>query len=176
MPARHSGVRGLGDYARRGAAGYVLRSQGTTLYFAGDTGYFSGFAEIGRRFNPDVALLPIGGYEPAGFRDEHMSPLDAIYAFEDLGARVLIPIAHGSFPLSYEPLEAPTAWLRQLARPAGLKFSTLGDDNRRRVSCFEQQRDLRVSAALILFDGGDAGGGHRRCRRRTVSAARPRHR
>ena len=60
-------------------------------------------------------MLPIAGYEPAPFRDEHMSPLDAVYAFDDLGARVLIPIAHGSFPLSYEPLEAPLVWLRRLA-------------------------------------------------------------
>ena len=60
-------------------------------------------------------MLPISGYEPAGFRDEHLSPLGRDYAFEDLGARVLIPIAHGSFPLSYEPLEAPLVWLRRLA-------------------------------------------------------------
>ena len=117
VPVRHSGARGLGiGRRRRGTAGYVIFTQGTTLYFAGDTGYFSGFADIGRRLVPDVAMLPISGYEPAGFRDEHLSPLDAIYAFEDLRARVLIPIAHGSFPLSYEPLEAPLDWLRRLAR------------------------------------------------------------
>jgi L-ascorbate metabolism protein UlaG (beta-lactamase superfamily) len=115
VPVRHSGRRGLGDRRRRGTAGYVIFAQGTTLYFAGDTGYFSGFADIGRRLVPDVAMLPISGYEPAGFRDEHLSPLDAIYAFEDLGARVLIPIAHGSFPLSYEPLAAPLDWLNRLA-------------------------------------------------------------
>jgi L-ascorbate metabolism protein UlaG (beta-lactamase superfamily) len=115
VPVRHSGARGMGTRRRRGSAGYVIFAQGTTLYFAGDTGYFSGFADIGRRLVPDVAMLPISGYEPAGFRDEHLSPLDAIYAFEDLGARVLIPIAHGSFPLSYEPLEAPLVWLRRLA-------------------------------------------------------------
>jgi L-ascorbate metabolism protein UlaG (beta-lactamase superfamily) len=116
VPVQHSGVRGLGDYRRRGAGGYVITSHGTTLYFAGDTGYFSGFVEIGRRYRPDVAILPIAGYEPAAFRDEHMSPLDALYAFEDLGAHVMIPMLHGSFPLSYEPLEAPLAWLRGLAR------------------------------------------------------------
>jgi L-ascorbate metabolism protein UlaG (beta-lactamase superfamily) len=130
VPVRHSGVRGLGDLARRGATGYIVRSQGTTVYFAGDTGYFSGFAEIGRRFRPDVALLPIAGYEPASFRDEHMSPLDALYAFEDLGARVFIPITHGSFPLSYEPLEAPLEWLRQLARSRGLGRGADDDDSR----------------------------------------------
>ena len=129
VPVRHSGG---GNH--RGACGYVIRAQGSCFYFAGDTGYFSGFAEIGRRFHPDVAILPIGGYEPAAFRDEHLSPLDAMQAFDDLGARVLVPIAHGSFPLSYEPLDAPAAWLRQLARerrlPVGAPASA-GDDTRR---------------------------------------------
>ena len=114
---RHSGTRGLGDYARRGRL--RLRrphARCPCIYVAGDTGYFSGFAEIGRRFHPDVALLPIAGYEPAAFREEHLSPLDALYAFEDLGARVLVPTSYGSFPLSYERLDAPLAWLRQLAR------------------------------------------------------------
>jgi len=129
VPVRHSGGRGLGRRARRrGVAGYVLESQGTTVYFAGDTGYFSGFADIGRRLHPDVALLPISGYEPASFRDEHLSPLDAIYAFEDLGARVLIPIAHGSFPLSYEPLDAPLDWLRHLAQERRLGGGRAGGD------------------------------------------------
>jgi L-ascorbate metabolism protein UlaG (beta-lactamase superfamily) len=120
VPVRHSGTRGFGDYARRGACGYVVRLPGLSAYVAGDTGYFSGFAEIGRRFHPDVALLPIAGYEPAAFREEHLSPLDAVYAFEDLGARVLIPTSYGSFPLSYERLDAPLAWLRRLARERNL--------------------------------------------------------
>lgn len=120
VPVRHSGTRGFGDYVRRGACGYVIRAAGLSAYVAGDTGYFSGFAEIGRRFRPDVALLPIAGYEPASFREEHLSPLDALYAFEDLGARILIPTSYGSFPLSYERLDAPLAWLRRLARERNL--------------------------------------------------------
>jgi L-ascorbate metabolism protein UlaG (beta-lactamase superfamily) len=120
VPVRHSGWRGLGDYARRGACGYVVRTPRHIIYVAGDTGYFSGFAEIGRRFRPDIALLPIAGYEPASFREEHMSPLDAVYAFEDLGARVMIPTSYGSFPLSYEPLGAPLEWLREIMRARNL--------------------------------------------------------
>jgi L-ascorbate metabolism protein UlaG (beta-lactamase superfamily) len=120
VPVRHSGARGFGDSARRGACGYVIRTPRHSIYVAGDTGYFSGFVEIGRRFRPDVALLPIAGYEPASFREEHMSPLDAVYAFEDLGARVMIPTSHGSFPLSYEPLDAPLDWLREIMRARGL--------------------------------------------------------
>jgi L-ascorbate metabolism protein UlaG (beta-lactamase superfamily) len=120
VPVRHSGVRGLGNYRRRGATGFVVRSQGTSVYFAGDTGYFSGFEEIGRRFHPEVALLPIGGYEPAPLRDQHMSPLDAVYAFEDLGSQLFIPITHGSFPLSYEPLSAPLDWLKAICQERNL--------------------------------------------------------
>ena len=140
VPVRHSGGGSLvGAHAHLGACGYVIRAQGTCFYFAGDTGYFSGFAEIGRRFHPDVAILPIGGYEPAAFRDEHMSPLDALAAFDDLGARVLVPVAHGSFPLSYEPLDAPVAWLRRLAKerrlvvggPAG------ADEDARRIAILD---------------------------------------
>jgi len=116
VPARHWGTRMLGDYRRRGYGGYVIRGDGPSAYFAGDTAYFSGFAEIGKRWKPDVAMLPIGAYSPPSFRRSHMSPLDAIYAFEDLGARLLIPIHFGSYHLSYEPLDEPPGWLRELAR------------------------------------------------------------
>jgi len=142
VPVRHSGAGGLGG-GHRGACGYVLRAQGTCFYFAGDTGYFSGFAEIGRRFHPDVAILPIGGYEPASFRDEHLSPLDAVHAFDDLGARVLVPICHGSFPLSYEPLDAPAAWLRRIARERGLPLGgPAAGDERRRVAILDHGQSI----------------------------------
>jgi L-ascorbate metabolism protein UlaG (beta-lactamase superfamily) len=116
VPARHSGRRRVFDRTRRGANGYVIRAEGRCVYFAGDTGYFSGFGEIGRRYAPEIALLPIAGYQPAPFRDEHLSPLDALYAFEDLGAHTFIPIAYGSFLTSYEPLDEPLAWLSELVR------------------------------------------------------------
>jgi L-ascorbate metabolism protein UlaG (beta-lactamase superfamily) len=125
VAARHDGARGL--YRWRGAAGYVVRTGRVSAYFAGDTGYFSGFEEIGRRLHPQVALLPIAGYEPLAMRESHMSPLDALYAFEDLRAEVLIPIGHGSFPLGYEPIEEPLRWLEELAgeRQLGPKLLAL---------------------------------------------------
>ena len=120
VPVQHAGVRGPLDRRRRGACGYIIRAEGHTLYFAGDTGYFSGFADIGRRFAPDLAFLPIAGYQPAPFRREHLSPLDALYAFQDLGARVLVPIAHGSFELGYEPIGEPLEWMRALGAERNL--------------------------------------------------------
>jgi L-ascorbate metabolism protein UlaG (beta-lactamase superfamily) len=119
VAARHDGTRGLVDRTWRGASGYVVRAAGVSVYFAGDTGYFSGFEEIGQRLRPQVALLPIAGYQPLPMRETHMSPLDALYAFEDLGAELLVPIAHGSFPLGYEPLDEPARWLAELFAARG---------------------------------------------------------
>ncbi len=50
-----------------------------------------------------------------------MSPLDALYAFEDLRARLLVPIHHGAFALSYERLDEPLRWLLQLATDRGIR-------------------------------------------------------
>lgn len=105
------------------ALSYVLRppgDEGPAVYFCGASGYFGGFSDIGRRHRPDVALLPIAGYWPRSLRRHHMSPLDALYAFEDLRARVMIPIAFGSFALSYEKLDDPARWLGELVDERGL--------------------------------------------------------
>lgn len=99
----------------RGLA-YIIRGDGPSVYFCGASGYFSGFAAIGERYRPDVALLPIGGYSPSSFRDRHMTPLDALYAFEDLAARVMIPIRHGAFVFSKEHIDDPARWLAQVIR------------------------------------------------------------
>jgi L-ascorbate metabolism protein UlaG (beta-lactamase superfamily) len=96
------------------ALGYVLRGEGPSVFFCGRSGYFDGFAKVGHRFKPDISLLPIGGYSPSSFRQDHMSPLDAVYAFEDLRAKIMIPIRYGSFALSYEKLHDPRRWLAEL--------------------------------------------------------------
>lgn len=110
-----------GDHELARGISYVVRGNGPSAYLCGDSGYFSGFADLGARFAPDVALLPIGGFLPASFRARHMSPLDALYAFEDLRSRVLVPIHHGAFALSYELLDEPARWLVELAKARGIR-------------------------------------------------------
>jgi len=112
-------AHGDGDLAH--GLSYVLRGDGPSAYLCGDSGYFSGFADLGERFAPDLAMLPIGGFLPASFRRRHMSPLDALYAFEDLRARIMIPIHHGAFALSYERLDEPARWLVELAKHRGVR-------------------------------------------------------
>jgi L-ascorbate metabolism protein UlaG (beta-lactamase superfamily) len=120
VAARHDGRRGLLDRAWRSTLGFIVKCDEASVYYAGDTAYFSGFEEIGRRLHPNVALLPIAGYQPSEQRSDHMSPLDAVHAFEDLGAKLLVPIGYGSFPMGYEPEDEPLAWLLDLCRERGL--------------------------------------------------------
>jgi N-acyl-phosphatidylethanolamine-hydrolysing phospholipase D len=94
---------------------WLVDSGERRYFFAGDTGYFPGFAEFGRRFGPiDVALLPIGAYEPRWFmRDQHMNPEDVVRATRDLGARHMVAIHWGTFDLTDEPLDLPPQALRE---------------------------------------------------------------
>jgi len=100
--------------------GFVVRGDGPTIFACTRSGYCETFREVGQRHQPDLAILPIGGYAPRSFRERHMSPLDALYAFEDLRARLLVPIHFGAFALSYEQLGDPPRWLADLVAERGL--------------------------------------------------------
>jgi L-ascorbate metabolism protein UlaG (beta-lactamase superfamily) len=120
VPSRHWGARILKD-SHRGYGGFVLKSGKHSVYHAGDTAYFSGFSEIGRRLAPDLALLPIGAYNPPQFRNVHANPADAMQAFLDLKARWMVPMHYGTFRLSHEPVDEPLQLLDQEARAAGVQ-------------------------------------------------------
>src|SRR5207248_1192856 len=119
-PAQHWGARMLRDY-HRGYGGYVIRSGKHSVYHAGDSAYFEGFREIGRRLRPEVTLLPIGAYSPSSFRNVHTSPGDAVRAFVDLGARWMVPMHYGTFRLSHEPMHEPLELLAAESQAAGVK-------------------------------------------------------
>jgi L-ascorbate metabolism protein UlaG (beta-lactamase superfamily) len=116
-PAQHWGARMIRD-THRGFGGYVLRHGERSVYHSGDSGYFPGFRDIGRRLAPEIALLPIGAYNPDGFRRVHTSPEDALQAFLDLGAEQMVPMHYGTFRLSQEPMEEPLPRLIKAARGA----------------------------------------------------------
>ena len=120
VPSRHWGARILKD-AQRGYGGYVLKAGKHSVYHAGDTAYFSGFREIGRRLSPELALLPIGAYNPPQYRNVHTNPADATRAFLDLKARWMVPMHYGTFRLSHEPVDEPLQLLDQEAEAAGIK-------------------------------------------------------
>jgi L-ascorbate metabolism protein UlaG (beta-lactamase superfamily) len=109
VPAQHWSRRGLLDTNATLWGGFVIQGRAATVYHAGDSALFDGFREIGARFpGIDVALLPAGAYDPGWFMlRQHMDPEQAVQAFLDLGARVLVPMHWGTFKLADEPLDEP---------------------------------------------------------------------
>lgn len=93
--AIHSSGIVEGDHIVDGGspAGYVMRFPNLfTLYHAGDTDLFEGFRDIGSRYHPDVAMLPIGGHYT-------MNPSAAAEALRMLNVKTVIPIHYGTWPV-----------------------------------------------------------------------------
>jgi N-acyl-phosphatidylethanolamine-hydrolysing phospholipase D len=109
LPAQHFSQRTLWDGNRRLWASWAVLSRERRFYFSGDTGYFPGFAEAGKRFGPfDLAAIAIGAYVPPEImKAVHLTPEEAVKAFVDLNARVLLGIHWGTFDLAEEPLDEP---------------------------------------------------------------------
>ena len=111
VPAQHFSGRGLTDRNRRLWAGWVVEGATRRFYHAGDTGYFAGFAEIGRRLGPiDLAAIPVGAYRPSAMmRPVHLDPEEAVQAALDLRASRALAMHFGTFDLTDEPLDEPPA-------------------------------------------------------------------
>lgn len=109
VPARHWSGRGLRDRNLALWAGFVMETPRKKIYFAGDTGYGSFFKQIRERIGVvDIALLPIGAYEPRWFmREQHMNPDDAVLAHLDLEAKLSIGMHFGAFQLTDEGFDEP---------------------------------------------------------------------
>jgi L-ascorbate metabolism protein UlaG (beta-lactamase superfamily) len=113
-PARHFAARTLWDRNETLWCGFMIEAAGRKIYFAGDSGFTRYFAEIGQRLgSPDLALIPIGAYEPRDFMGPvHIDPAEAVQAFLDVGAKRAIGMHFGTFQLTAEAIDAP---VRELA-------------------------------------------------------------
>lgn len=103
VPSQHWTRRTLFDTNTSHWGGFILEAgEGMpSIYFAGDSGYFRGFTEIGQRFNIDIALMPIGAYDPEWFMtSQHTTPEEALQAFVDVRGKLMIPMHYGTFKLA----------------------------------------------------------------------------
>ncbi len=150
LPSQHWSRRlGQGERETLWCA-WLVDSGDYRYFFAGDTGYFAGFAEYGKRFAPiDVAMLPIGAYEPRWFMAyQHMDPAEAYQAFLDLGARAMLPMHWGTFDLTDEPLDWPP---QELARVIS---DRAGADERVRVMAVGEHWKVPARPAVALSIDG----------------------
>ena len=123
-PAQHFSSRSIGDRGATLWCGWAVITETHRVFFAGDTAYHPEFARIAERLGPfDLALLPIGGYEPRWFmRAVHMNPEEAVRAFRDLGGSrtVMVPMHWGTFKLTDEAMDEPPVRAHAAWREAGL--------------------------------------------------------
>ena len=117
LPAQHWSRRfGMG-WNETLWGSWLMERDGRKVYFGGDSGYFKGYREFGRRFpGIDVALIGVGAYAPRWFMHyAHMDVPETVRAFRELGARYLVPTQSGVLDLGDEPASRPALELERAA-------------------------------------------------------------
>ncbi|HEX2342826.1 MAG TPA: MBL fold metallo-hydrolase [Vicinamibacterales bacterium] len=130
-PAHHFSARGPLDRNRALWGGFVITAVTHRIYFAGDTAYAPFFTDIRHRLGPiDLALLPIGAYEPRWFmKAVHMNPAEAVQAHLDLQATASVGMHFGTFQMTTEGIDEPLHALKQAREAHGVSdalFRTIG--------------------------------------------------
>lgn len=130
-PCQHWSRRGLFDKNKTLWGSWILSAKRPRkrVFFTGDSGYCHWYKEIGHRVpDLDAAILPIGAYAPDWFMQKmHMNPEECVRAFQDLGARHLVPSHWGTFSLTREPFLEPHQRLGQAWQRGGLDREQLWD-------------------------------------------------
>jgi N-acyl-phosphatidylethanolamine-hydrolysing phospholipase D len=114
-PAQHFSGRGVGDRDSTLWGGFAIHASGWRVFYAGDTGYHPEFGGIAQRHGPfDLALMPVGAYEPRWFmKPVHMDPEEAVAAMVDMASvhpgrrTAMLPVHWGTFRLTDEPMDEP---------------------------------------------------------------------
>lgn len=128
VPAQHWSARGLDDRLLTLWGGFAVLAPDFHLFYSGDTGYSRDFTDIRARLAGrqreggfDLALLPIGAYEPRWFMsNQHVNVEEAVRIHGDLGARRSLGVHWGTFELTDEALDEPPRKLVEQRREAGL--------------------------------------------------------
>ncbi len=124
-PAQHFSARSPLDRNRALWGGFVLTIGDRRIFFAGDSGYAPFFRDIRQRLGPiDLALLPIGAYEPRWFMQPiHMNPAEAVQAHVDLQAPESVAMHFGTFQLTTEGIDEPLQALADALRARNIPSS-----------------------------------------------------
>jgi L-ascorbate metabolism protein UlaG (beta-lactamase superfamily) len=130
-PAHHFSARRALDQNRALWGGFVIIAGTHRVFFAGDTAYAPFFADVRQRLGPiDLALLPIGAYEPRWFmKSVHMNPAEAVRAHLDLQAAASVGMHFGTFQMTTEGIDEPLHALKHAREAHGVSdalFRTIG--------------------------------------------------
>lgn len=121
-PAQHWSARGFGDRSETLWGGFAVFAPDFHWFYSGDTGYSKDFENIRTRFSGpasaggfgaqwrgfDLAMIPVGAYEPRWFmKEQHVNPAEALQIHRDVGARRSLGVHWGVFALTDEALDQP---------------------------------------------------------------------
>ena len=100
-PAQHFSGRGLTDSDKSLWASWVIKGKNHSVYFTGDSGYFSEFKNIGEKYGPfDLTMVECGQYNEK-WKLIHMMPEESVQAHVDVKGKYMLPIHWGAFRLSF---------------------------------------------------------------------------
>lgn len=130
MPAKHWNRRGILDFNKTLWGSFVIKANGKTIYFAGDTSYGKHFSEINKYFgNIDYCLMPVGAYKPDYImKESHISPDEALKAFKDIGGKTFIPMHYATYDLANEPLGEPVRILQENTNKYNIEILNIGEE------------------------------------------------
>ena len=130
IPMQHWSNRNGFDKDKSLWCGFAVKGtmDGSSLnyLFSGDTGFFDGLYDVGKRYGPfDLAALPIGAYAPRWFMEPmHTNPEDAVKMMDAIQAKKAFAIHWGTFPLTIEPILEPRERLEEEMDNVGKDKST----------------------------------------------------
>ncbi|WP_221032219.1 MBL fold metallo-hydrolase [Actomonas aquatica] len=122
-PARHWSNRVTGGRNHRLWSGFFIQAGGRTVYYTGDTAWDEHmFGDVRERCGPpDLALIPIGAYEPRWFMAaQHCNPEEALRIHRTVGAGKSLGVHWGTFQLTDEGIDAPVKALAAARREIGV--------------------------------------------------------
>jgi N-acyl-phosphatidylethanolamine-hydrolysing phospholipase D len=136
-PVQHWSARSVNDRSVTLWGGWAVLGTDFHWYYAGDTGYSRDFADTAKMFAPrqtealgggfDLALVPIGAYEPRWFMSQqHVNPMESVRIHQDVGAKRSIGVHWGTFALTDEPLDQPPRDLAVARQALGVKEADFG--------------------------------------------------
>jgi L-ascorbate metabolism protein UlaG (beta-lactamase superfamily) len=129
-PAQHFSGRGVFDSDTILWASWVIKTDTVNLFFSGDSGYFTGFKSIAKKYGPfDMTFIEVGAYNTL-WREIHMLPYKSVQAHIDLDGAVMFPVHNGTFDLAlhswYEPFDKVLQSAQEKA--VTIRFPKMGEE------------------------------------------------
>jgi L-ascorbate metabolism protein UlaG (beta-lactamase superfamily) len=119
-PSQHFSGRGPRSRNATLWSALVIQAERHAVFFSGDTGLTTEYAEIRARLGPfDLVMLEVGAYHPA-WGDIHLGPENALEALELLGGGSFLPVHWGTFNLALHAWDQPPETLLDLAPKRGV--------------------------------------------------------